>query len=109
MSEDKKVVSEKIDVLLLEGDKPINYQEFIDRLDELYKQHSHLSYEDYELRLERSKDLNGWALLFNGNRLETNEEQKLRVAQESAKRKTVEQAELKEYLRLKKKYGKKDS
>jgi hypothetical protein len=110
MSEDNKMVSEKIDVLFLEGDKPMEYQKFIDKLDELYKRNVHLSYETFEINMTRVKELNnGMAMLFNGNRPETKDEKKAREAGESAKRKIIEEAELKEYMRLHKKYGKKNS
>ena len=46
-------------------------------------------------------------LFLVGKRSENEEETKLREAKESISRKNIENAELKEYMRLHKKYGKK--
>jgi hypothetical protein len=57
--------------------------------------------------LEKDNKL-GWALFFEGEREESKTETATREANEAATRKRVEDAELKEYLRLHKKYGKKN-
>jgi hypothetical protein len=108
MNEEKKMVPELIDVLILEGDKPFNYQNFSDKLQDLYNRNAHLSFETFDVRLERVKNLGDkFALTFVGNRKETNEEQKMREVLDAAKRKSIDEEELKLYLKLKKKFEKK--
>ena len=107
MSEDKKsTVNEHIDVLLIEGEK-LEREEFTDKLDNMYKQNMHKAYDKYDVSLIRTKEF-GWTLYFDGTRNETSEETQLREASEAVRRKEIEAVELKEYLRLKKKYGKKN-
>ena len=107
---DKKTVDEKIAVLMAGNDDKANaieYRAFMDKVEDLYKQNSFKAYDKFNVSLVRDKDL-GWGLLFTGTRNETNEEQATREAVEGAKKKQLEDAELKEYLRLHKKYGKKN-
>ena len=106
MSEDKKVmVDEKIDILFTKKET-MTSQELIDKLTELYKQHATMAYEKFNVGIEDVKELNSVALVFTGSRPETKDETKVRESKEAVKRKQIEEAELKEFLRLKKKYGK---
>lgn len=102
----KPMVDDRIDVLATEGET-FTREEFLDKLTDLYNQNMHKAYEDYSVSMIRTKEF-GWSLFFMGRREETKEETAKREAIEGAKQKTIEAAELKEYLRLHKKYGKKD-
>ena len=109
--EKKNTVEEKIEVLMA-SDKSgepviVEYKEFVEKTEELYKKNVHRAFTKFNIEMIKDKDL-GWGLLFSGTREETKEETAKREAFESAKRKQIEDAELKEYLRLKKKYGKKE-
>ena len=107
MTEEKKhTVNEHIDVILSEGES-MSREDFADKIEDLYKQNMHKAYDSYSIELVRHKQV-GWTLFFNGTREETKQETTKREAEEAAKRKQIEAAELKEYLRLKKKYGKKE-
>jgi len=107
MSEDKKhTVDEHIDVILTEGET-LEREEFMDKVTDMYNKNMHKAYDKYTITLVRTKEF-GWTLFFDGTRDETKDETAIREAEEKARRKQVEAAELKEYLRLKKKYGKKD-
>jgi len=92
-------------VLVKEGDS-INHKELIEKLEDLYGQNAHKVYDSFHATLVKDDKL-GWALLFEGEREESDAETQLREAQEDAERKRVEEAELKLYLKLHKKYGKK--
>ena len=107
MTEEKKnTIDDHIDVLLTEG-QSMGHQELVDKIDDLYKQNMHKAYDKYAVNLIRTKDF-GWTLFFDGTRNETKEETEKREKEGGIRRKQIEEAELKEYLRLKKKYGKKD-
>jgi len=107
MSEDKKpTVDEHIDVILIEGES-LEREEFLDKVNDMYNKNMHKAFDKYAVKLIRTKEF-GWTLFFDGTRDETKDETAIREADEKVRRKTVEAAELKEYLRLKKKYGKKD-
>jgi hypothetical protein len=111
MSDEKKhTVDEKIEVLMVGNDtqaSTVEYKEFLDKIDELYKQNIQRSFSKYCISLVKDKEL-GWGLLFTGTRDETKEETSKREMTEAMKKKQIEDAELKEFLRLKKKYGKKE-
>jgi hypothetical protein len=66
----------------------------------------HKDYEKYYITIIKEKE--STILAFEGARKETEEEKATREAMETLKRKKIEEAELKEYLRLHKKYGKKE-
>ena len=100
------MVKERIEVLVSKGES-FGHQEFVDKVDELYKQNMHKAYEKFSVVLEETKEL-GWIVSLMGERQETKEETAKREADEAARRKRVETAELAEYLKLKKKYGKKE-
>ena len=106
--EKKHTVDEKIAVLMVSNDDKSNvieYRTFIDKVEDLFKQNSFKAYDKFNVTLAKDKDF-GYGLLFTGTRNETKEEQTQREGAEGARRKQLEDAELKEYLRLHKKYGK---
>lgn len=105
MSDDKPKTTDQIAPLLAEGDT-VEYKELIEKLEELFGQNSHKVYDVFNVSMVKDKKL-GIALVFEGERDESKDETKLREAKEAATKKRVETAELKEYMRLKKKYGKK--
>ena len=115
MADEKKhTVKEQIDVLMYSHDaaeRPItttiDLKQFTDKLEDLRAKNAYKAFVSFAIELVKDKEL-GWGVLFVGEREETKEETAKREAMESAKRKTVEEAELKEFLRLKRKYGKKD-
>ena len=105
----KHTIDEKIAVLLAGSSdgKPvvIEYREFIGKVEELHKQHSIKAYDRFNVAFVKDTQA-GWGVLFTGTRDETKDETEHREAVEAAKRKQLEAAELKQYLALKKKYGK---
>lgn len=111
MADEKKhTVDEKIEVLMASerGETvTLEYKDFVEKTEELYKRNVHRPFVKFNIELVKDKDL-GWGLLFSGTREETKEETEKREAVEAAKRKQIDDAELKEYLRLKKKFGKKE-
>ena len=110
MADEKKhTVDDKIEVLLAgieNQSNSVEYKEFIEKVDEIYKRNVHKAYDKFNLTLMKDKDL-GWGLVLTGTREEMKEETAQREGTEAAKKKQVEAAELREYLRLNKKYGKK--
>lgn len=106
MSDDKPMTTDQIAPLLAEGDT-VEYKELIEKLEELFNKNSHKVYDAFNVSMVKDKKL-GIALVFEGEREETKNETAQREAEEAATKKRVEDAELKEYLRLKKKYGKKE-
>lgn len=102
---DKPTTKDQIAPLLAEGDT-VEYQELIDKLNELFGKNAHKVYDKFNVSMVKDPKL-GIALVFEGEREETKLETTQREAEEDSKRKRVEAAELKEYLRLHKKYGKK--
>ena len=84
----------------------IEHKELIEKIQELYGQNSHKAYDTYYVSMVKDPKM-GVALVFEGEREESNDETAIREAKEGSAKKRVEEAELKEYLRLNKKYGKK--
>lgn len=109
MSEENEVevqkVSEDIEVLAAEGEEKSTIDDFIEKLQELKAKHSASVYSDLNVYAVQKKGAG--VLLLSGERDETDVERQEREQRETMERQRVEQAELKEYLRLKKKYGKK--
>lgn len=98
------MTSDQISPLLSEGDT-LDHKELIEKVEDLFNKNCHKAYEKFSVTLVKDQKL-GWALVFAGDREETKQETAIREAAESAKRKRIQDAELKEYLRLKKIYGK---
>lgn len=111
MSDEKKyTVDDKIAVVMAGNDDKANiieYKEFVQKIEDMYRQNVIKPYEKFKIGLVKDTQL-GWGLLFLGERNETKEETAQREASEVAKKKQIETAELREYLRLHKKYGKKN-
>jgi hypothetical protein len=110
MADEKKhTVQEKIEVLMASAGEAVyvDHKEFIAKVEELYAKNAYRSFVSFSIELIKDEKA-GWGLLFVGDREETKEETAKREAMEAAKRKSVEDAELKQYIQLKKKYGKKD-
>lgn len=107
MSDDVEVkkISEIIEPIIGEGTVE-SLDDFIESLEELKRKHTTSVYSEFEVTAAHKGGAG--VLLLHGKRDETDEERKVREAREGAERRNIEQAELKEYLRLKKKYGKKD-
>lgn len=108
--ETKHTVDEKIAVLLAGSSdgKPVvvEYKEFVAKVEELYKLNSIKAYDRFNVAFVKDTQA-GWGVLFTGTRDETKDETAQREAVEAAKKKQLQSAELKEYLRLHKLYGKK--
>lgn len=112
MTEEKHMTRDIIEVLMAtKAGEPVSveYKELVDKINELYGRNAHKAYETYHVSFENNKTIGGWALLFTGEREEDNQERVEREAKEAATKKRVQEAELKEYLRLHKIYGKKDA
>jgi len=99
------MTTDRIAPLLAEGDT-VEYKELIEKLEELFGRNAHKVYDTFNVTMIKDQKL-GIALVFEGEREESKEETAYREAEEGAKKKRVEDAELKEYLRLHKKYGRK--
>ena len=92
--------------VLLEPNEKVEIQTFLDKVQEIHTKNKYGRYEAFELVLETDKTKS--ALVLKGSRPETAEETTKREVADKAKQKRIEEAELKEYLRLKSKYAKKD-
>lgn len=107
---EKHTVDENIEVLMASNtgeSVTVEYKELIEKIDELFKRNMHKAYSKYNVALMKDAQI-GWGLIFTGTRDETKEETEKREAIDGAKRKQIEDAELKMYLKLHKKYGKKE-
>lgn len=104
MSEKKINVKETIETLMLE-DESMDVDELFKKIDTIKEKTFHKSFNSYDLSIVRIKN-HGWTLVCRGIREETEEERAEREAAEKAKEKVIYDAELKEYLRLKRKFGK---
>lgn len=100
-----KKISEDIEVIAAEGEESVTLEEFIEKLQELKDKHVTSPYSELNVYAVQKKGAG--VLLLSGERDETDVERQEREQRETLERQRVEQAELKEYLRLKKKYGKK--
>jgi len=109
MSEETEVevkkVSEDIEVVAAEGQDAVTLDSFIEKLQELKAKHVTSPFS--ELKVYAVQKKGAGVLLLSGSRDETDTERQEREQRETMERQRIEQAELKEYLRLKKKYGKK--
>ena len=110
MSEDiKHTVDEKIEVLIAASNdgKPvvIEYKAFVEKVEEIYKRNAIKAYNKFNVSFVKDTQA-GWGVLFTGTRDETPEEKAIREATDAAKKKQLEAAELQQYLKLHKKYGK---
>lgn len=94
-----------IDVLM-SGESTMEYKDLIEKLEELNGLNAHKIYDSFHVTMAKDTKI-GWALIFEGDREEDKAETAAREASEAAERKHVEDAELKLYLKLHKKYGKK--
>jgi hypothetical protein len=106
----KYTVDDQIEVLMTGIENQANvveYKEFAEKVEEIYKHNVHKAYEKFNISLVKDKAL-GWGLIFSGTREETKDETAARETLEASRKKQIEDAELKEYLRLKKKFGKKE-
>ena len=103
INKDPIEVSEEIVALMKPGEQK-EVKLFIEELDSAYKTRSHLAYDKFSVSLATKDGKTG--LVFIGVRRENKDETAKRVAIEEDKQKRVEDAELREYLRLRKKYGK---
>ena len=105
MSDNKRMTEDIINVIMVEN-TPMEYTAIIDKVNELHGLNAHKVYTKFNVKLAKD-DKAGWALLFVGEREESAEETTIRTAKEAAIKKRVEEAELQQYLKLHKKYGKK--
>jgi hypothetical protein len=105
MSKDPIDVSEKLGVYLNPKNATKDVREFAKELEADFQKYCHQNYDHFSvvLVLEEGKPV----LNFMGYRKETPDETKKRAEQEEKTQQRVEAAELREYLRLKGKYGKK--
>ena len=99
-------VEEVVEKLMDKADKPVQYEEFLKKIEEVCKNNLHGRHDTLKIGIQLGKDNNPVLSLF-GVRKESCEEAKSRVAKEEAKKKFVKDQELKEYLRLKKIFEKK--
>lgn len=105
MSDEVRPTTEdSIDFLKIDG---VDTLELTRWLEEKRAENIRKVYVSFNVKIIKD-DRHGMGLLFSGVREETPQETKDREAKEQASRKAVEEAELKEFLRLKKIYGKKD-
>lgn len=105
MSADRTAIdiSEDIGVILNPGQSK-DVKELITELNETYDKYCHQNFDKFSVSLVTKDNKTG--LVFVGFRKEDDSELKKRLATEDDKLKRAEAAELKEYLRLKKKYEK---
>lgn len=101
----KEAIDVKEDIeVLMKPNETKDVKEFIKELDERYNKLCHKAYNSFSVSMvvKEGKSF----LVFSGVRKESPDEIKKRVAVEEEKEKRNEEAELKTYLRLKKKFGK---
>lgn len=99
---EKKNIVEKIDTVIVD-DQTLGLSDFDDKVSSITSQLGH-KYDSFELSLVKEKS--HVAVVVSGSRQETDQEYTDRSKEEKLLEKRTNDAELKEYLRLKKKYGK---
>jgi len=104
-TQEVKQISDIIEPILGEGQVK-TLAEFTELLDELRIKYQTSVYKTFTVTATHQKGAG--VLLLNGSRDETAEELADRTEREEIERRTIDAAELKEYLRLKKKYGKRE-
>lgn len=98
-------VSDELEALSAVNTEPEELDAFLERIGEFKARHSTSAYNKFQVKSVNKKGET--VFLIEGLRDETEQECGEREAREAQEKQRVEQAELKEYLRLKKKYGKK--
>lgn len=104
INKDPQDVCEVVEEIMKLGTK-VEANEFLDKLREVVSKNIHKAYDKFEFGVDKFLDNN--SLIFFGTRKESQKEVEARVEKEEAKQKNIEEHELKEYLRLKKKFDKK--
>ena len=107
INKDPKDVNEELEVIIATGDKAISIDDFVNKVDQVKRTNAHKAYETFNISMITK---NGAAvLMFSGTRKETQDELNDRTTREQIKKKNLEEQELKDYIRLKKKFEKKNS
>jgi hypothetical protein len=104
INKDPQDVSEKIEEIVRLGTQ-VESKVFLEKLEELRFKNAHKAFDRLEFGIETA--LGTTSLYLYGVRKEGQKEIEERVAKEEAKNKNLEEHELREYLRLKKKFDKK--
>lgn len=106
MSEIKQI-DEDIEIIVAEGQDRLSLSDFTDKIESIRLKHTTSTYNSLSVYALHKKGAG--ALVLAGSRDETDAEEKERGKKEAIERSRVERAEMKEFLRLKKKFGKKNS
>jgi len=104
VNKDPQDVSEKIEEIVRLGTQ-VESKVFLEKLEELRFKNAHKAFDRLEFGIETA--LGVTSLFLYGVRKENQTEITERVSKEEAKSKNLEEHELREYLRLKKKFDKK--
>lgn len=104
INKDPQDICEVVEEIMKLGTK-VEAKEFLSKLEEVRSKNAHKAYDRLEFGVDKFLDSN--SLVLFGVRKEGQKEVEERVGKEEAKQKNIEEHELKEYLRLKKKFDKK--
>lgn len=105
ISKEPQDVNEELEVVIATGDQALALEDFVSKVEEIKKQNAHRAYE--KLSVSMITKNSAAVLMVSGVRKENQKELDERVMKEQVKKKNLEEAELKEYIRLKKKFDKK--
>ena len=103
INREPKEVEEQL-VVVLTNKNMVSAEELVNRISETKQKYQHLVYDNFKVGLV--KNGTDFQLAFYGVRKENAEELKARVDKEELVKKNVDEAELKEFLRLRKKFDK---
>jgi hypothetical protein len=107
VNKEPQEVSENLEVVISTGDQALSLEDFINKVEEIKKQNVHKSYE--KLNVSMITKNNASVLMIQGVRKENQKELDERVMKDQVKKKSLEEQELKDYIRLKKKFDKKSA
>lgn len=103
MSDMPQEVKEDVDGVLSTTDKALSFDDFINKVTETKNRNAH-RFDRLDIQLIAKGG--AAVLVVQGVRKETTEEMKARTEKEGVKQKNIEEAEWKEFMRLKKKFDK---
>ena len=107
VNKEPQEVSEDLEVIVATGDKAIDIDDFTSKVDEIKRKNAHKAYD--KLSINMLTKSGAAVLMLSGVRKENQQELDERVQRDQVKKKNFEEAELKEYIRLKKKFDKKST
>lgn len=105
VNKEPQEVKEDVDGVFATTDKALSIDDFVQKINEVKSRNIH-RFERLDVQMVSNKS-GAAVLVVQGVRKESDEEMKARVEKEAIKKKNIDEAEFKEFLRLRKKFDKK--